>query len=474
MSRYEKLAEELAEMVQERNTLLGEIHDYAERSEDLEGEDADLWNKSVERFETLEAEIPEKEDQVQRLRKILDAEERAVEAPQGVRRAPVPGTRTETPWDAARTIGQPSEVRSAMLTAIGDEPRLTDAEKESATRTLERYDNARGDLARHIAATGHPDYRTAFTKMVISGVPNLTPAEGHAIDFERAMSLTDASGGFAVPFLLDPTIIDISDNDGLAANMRQYARVERGVSDVWNGVTSNGVTFSWDAEAAEVSDDTPTFAQPSITAHKGAGFVPFSIEISQDFAGLESELRREMAIGKSNLEEAGFITGTGSGQPTGIVVALDGSASNLTSAGVGAFVIADVYSTFEGLPERFEGNATWMMNKAIADLIRQFDTAGGAGLWTTLGGGIPSQLLGFNAVTNPFMDATIATGDDVLVFGDFRNYVIYDRIGMTAELVPHLFATANNLPSGQRGIYTHFRVGADSVNDNGFRLMEIQ
>jgi predicted phage gp36 major capsid-like protein len=44
---------------------------------------------------------------------------------------------------------------------------------------------------------------------------------------------------------------------------------------------------------------------------------------------------------------------------------------------------------------------------------------------------------------------------------------------MNVELVPHLFATANNRPSGQRGFYAWWRVGADSVNDAAFRLMNV-
>ena len=39
------------------------------------------------------------------------------------------------------------------------------------------------------------------------------------------------------------------------------------------------------------------------------------------------------------------------------------------------------------------------------------------------------------------------------------------------ELVPHLFHTDNNRPSGQRGWFAHARIGGNSVNDLGFRLL---
>ncbi|PWG74840.1 phage major capsid protein, partial [Enterococcus hirae] len=89
---------------------------------------------------------------------------------------------------------------------------------------------------------------------------------------ERAMSLTDNAGGYLVPFQLDPTVIITS--DGSTNPVRQIARKVVATGDTWNGVSSAAVSWSWDAEAAEVSDDATTFAQPSIPIYKAAGFVP--------------------------------------------------------------------------------------------------------------------------------------------------------------------------------------------------------
>lgn len=43
---------------------------------------------------------------------------------------------------------------------------------------------------------------------------------------------------------------------------------------------------------------------------------------------------------------------------------------------------------------------------------------------------------------------------------------------MTVEFLPHLVG-ANNRPTGQRGWYAYFRVGADSVNDGAFRMLNL-
>lgn len=69
------------------------------------------------------------------------------------------------------------------------------------------------------------------------------------------------------------------------------------------------------------------------------------------------------------------------------------------------------------------------------------------------------------------LDVTVGN-DNILVFGEFQNYVVADRVGTTVEFIPHLFALGNNRPSGQRGWYAYARVGADSVNDGAFRVLQ--
>lgn len=146
----------------------------------------------------------------------------------------------------------------------------------------------------------------------------ITPDEQRAL--ERAMSLTDSAGGYLVPFQLDPTVIITA--NGSRNQIRQVARQVVATGDVWNGVSSGAVSWSWDAEGAQVSDDSTTFAQPTVPVHKAAGFVPISIEALEDEANVTQEVARLLAFGRDTLEAAAFTTGSGSGQPTGIVTAL--------------------------------------------------------------------------------------------------------------------------------------------------------
>ncbi len=66
----------------------------------------------------------------------------------------------------------------------------------------------------------------------------------------------------------------------------------------------------------------------------------------------------------------------------------------------------------------------------------------------------------------PARSASPATGS---------NYLIADRLGITAELIPHLTAggTAIHYPSGQRGLYVYGRTGAAALVPNAFRALVV-
>jgi len=70
-------------------------------------------------------------------------------------------------------------------------------------------------------------------------------------------------------------------------------------------------------------------------------------------------------------------------------------------------------------------------------------------------------------------DTTTSTSANsgLVLVGDFQNYLIARRGGMSVELIPHLFSTTTNLPSGTRGWFAYSRIGGGVVNTSGFRLL---
>lgn len=457
----DQLTDEQETRFSELETILEEVHDVREGA-----------------ARGLLAEI-EREERREELRSRADAA--ASRGGRGLDSAPAANVRTGTdPYDVSElrfdTPGSElrSRAESAIEQTVGD---LDDSYRERAIELVRRNDDSQGTLAKRILATGSPAYRSAFQK--------LAGGHGHMLDQDerqalaRAQSLTDASGGFAVPFTLDPTII--MTNDGAANPFRQVSRVETIVTDSWNGVSSSGVSGGYSSEASEVSDDSATLAQPSVDVERWDVFVPFSFEIGQDWANLEGDVRMMVAEKRDEFDLDAFTTGNGTNQPTGIIDALSGGSSVVSPETAETFAAADVYAVEAALPPKYRrtaGQASWMAALGTAQTIRQFDSGGGADLWERIGAGLPPELLGYAFFENSAMDAAgdIDTGETadnfILVFGDWRNYLIVDRAGMNMELVPHLFGT-NRRPTGQRGFLAWGRTGAGSLNDNAFRVLNV-
>lgn len=341
-----------------------------------------------------------------------------------------------------------------------------DEARTNALRLIETKDQD-GSLARRYLETGSPLYERAFAK---------TLAEKPLNDSEaRALSTSNSDGGFAIPFTLDPTVIHT--NAQTVNPFRAVSRVVQITTDNWQGITTAGGTARYTTEADEVGDNSPQFGQPSIHPERADYFVPFSFELGQDWPNLQSEITMIAQEAKDDLEATKFAFGTGTDQPQGVLI---GGTAVYTTAGTAAFAVGDIYAAEERLAPRHRQRAVWVGNRSIYNRVRQFDTAGGANLWTEnlqrgLANQVPSpgntgyNLIGYPAYEASTMGTTIATGGTVAVLGDFNKYVIVDRVGMNVELVPHLFATNANRPSGQRGLLFFWRNSAKVVDPLAFR-----
>jgi len=325
-----------------------------------------------------------------------------------------------------------------------------------------------GEIAKRIILTGSPAYKRAFGK-ALAGKPR-TRDEDEALS-RASMSLTTTAGGFAVPYTLDPTVI--LTNNGSINPVRSIANVITITGNTWNGISSAGITASYDAEAAEVSNDAPTIAQPTANVEMARAFVPMSIEISEDWGSIQSELARLFSDAKDILESTQFLTGLGhaSTAPEGLLVGATGTRVTATAS---VLAVADLYAVENDLAPRWRSRASWTGGKAAYQKIRQFDTGGGASLWTQLRFGDPADLLGYPAYEwSDYSSAVTTPGSSVLTFGDFNQFTIIDRVGMSIEYIPHLFHTTSNFPSGQRGLFAYWRNTSDVTVAAAFKTIKI-
>lgn len=454
-----------SELVREVDDLRSQAQALLERTGS-----GDLVGRDAERFDELTAGIEQRKQQIERL-------ERAHELALSQIRSGGEGLASEGGSVGMHRIGEePGTVHHSSYDA--DRP-PANRERDAALRTVERSQKeglltaggaevvehlvgsgpapARSWAARWVTETGSAHYRNAFAKMVTDpqrGHLQWTAQEGDAwrrvtaLQAEqRAMSLTDVAGGFLVPYELDSTILLTS--DGSNNPLIKISRVIQTVSDVWHGVTSQGVVAEWLPESSEAADASPTLTQPAIPSYKASVFVPFSVELQGDATTLMQELARLLQDGADQLLAEAFTTGSGVGRPTGIISALADSSSVVTSDGSEALAASDIYKLQNALPPRFQARASWNANLAILNTIRQFETTNGALKFPELSMN-PPMLLGRSVYENSNMDGTINAAatetNHVLVYGDFSQFAVTLRTGSSLELVQHLMG-ANQRPT---------------------------
>lgn len=464
---------DLAEVRSRVDAILTEMEslDGAAGGHDLNGSLQTRWTEldSELEYRTQELRTLERSDRLRESREKY----RTVQVSAGL------SGRTAIPDDITRASG--AHVRDAAMALMDDRSaRHVDPSAKAGFSDLieKRTNDVDGDkIARHALATSRPEYRSAFQKIATSSVPVFSPEEVRAIEEVRSMSLTAGNGGYAVPVLLDPTII-LTGVYGSPNDILSLSRVETITTDKWTGVASAGVTWRWGAEVSEVTDNSSAITQPQITARKADGFVPFSVEVGADWPSFAADMSVMLTEGYRELLVEALTTGTnGSNQPDGLISSLDAltSPANLVVTTAGTLGTADLYDMFDALPVRFRHQAatSWISSTDVQNTIRQLGTSDPNFSVDITAGSVPS-FFGQKYVVNDYMqDMPSGTGNQpLLAVGDLKaGYLVAQRAGMTVEYVPHLFATANNRPSGQRGFYAFARVGAGVVNPQAFRLL---
>ena len=324
--------------------------------------------------------------------------------------------------------------------------------------------------ARYIEAAGDPAYERAFLKMCAN------PTRGHMLwtgeeqeAYGRAESLRTAmSEGVGLGAAMVPLVLDPSINLSSAGSNNPLRRISRNVvtvSNEWQGVTSAGATAEWKAEGAQAADGSPAVAAAPIPVYLADVDAIFSYELAMDAAGFLGELSRVLEDAIGLLTNAAFTLGVGTTQPSGVVP----NATQLAQSPTGAFAAAHVFQVQNALPPRFSANAQWCGNIAVSNAISQMVTANGSLMFPEIRPD-PQRLAGkpWNELSD--MTADMATaGRQYLLYGDFQQFVIVDRLPNYFQLLPGF--GANGRPTAQHHGFLIFRAGSDVLVPNALRVL---
>lgn len=247
------------------------------------------------------------------------------------------------------------------------------------------------------------------------------------VNFRDLVKGTTTAGGFTVP---------TSFFDRLMAHLIEVSAILRAGATVLNTTsgesiqvpktTAHSANAGIIAEAGSITESDPVFGQTTLGAFKYGIMIQVARELIED-TGVDLEGYLAMQAGRAlgNGFGAHAITGTGTGQPFGVVTQSTLGVTGGTGVG-GAFTgdnLIDLhYSVIE--PYRMSQACVWLMRDATVGAARKLKSTDGQYLWQPgLQAGAPDLLLGKRVVTDPNV-AAVGLSARSVAFGDFSQYFV--------------------------------------------------
>ena len=277
---------------------------------------------------------------------------------------------------------------------------------------------------------------------------------------------TDNEGGYFVPEDFRTQVIH---NTGVPGGVHRASCTQLTTS-LKDGYLPTMGSVSWAAIAEEAAygDNTPTVGQVTFTIRKAGGTVKVSNELLEDSAvNLPALLSQIFGEAQGRYEDQQLIEGDGSGEAEGLrTSATDGTDTDSTSA----VSIADIYTWYYDLPAQFRANASISTTSSFMQQVNTLDVTSSKGSLTAAPAdtllGRPTILFDGTGWDNA---AAIATNEEVGCIGDFRNYYLIDRIGMSMRRDDSIYV-AND----QVGFFARSRYDGRVGLADAFRIFKIQ
>jgi HK97 family phage major capsid protein len=312
------------------------------------------------------------------------------------------------------------------------------------------------------------EYTNAFVAFLRSGGKQATDALSEGFDplfggfalpslpgmssamYEGTLGSSNGAGGYAVNVPTDGQIIPLAVPD---LGVRSVARAIPTSTDVKLPSQSTfgtaGVKAESGASTNTFSESNPTLSQLTLSAFMMGLTHTVSWELLQDVSLFQEFGVRDLINAVSIAEDGFFVTGTGTGQPQGLVGNTGtGTGAAYLQESTGAYLLNatdDILGTLKG---SYFPNAAWLMSRATAVAIRKAQRQANlfAASWTREGGrdflhGFPVSY----SAAMPAIPTATSAGVVPILFGSFQDgYVIGDRggAGTFVKILDQPLATA--------------------------------
>ena len=381
MATIKELREQAAKTLTEARSLNDAISDKSTPEQRKEAEIA--VDKAL-------AEVADIEARSERLGKLEAAEKRAEEAREAEERSQREAKRPEMPAGEARNGGD-MDYRTAFHEYLRAEGQMGSMGSEARSVLQRGYTNVETRAQTTAVAAGGYTVPTELMNILVKSME----AWGPMYSEDVATVLTTSGGGQ----ITMPTVNDTASTAG--AHTEGATLTDDGGKDVTFGQKVLE-SFAYDTEWLRVSKE---LADDSIFA------------MEQVLGDLLGERLGRIA----NLQ---LTTGTGSSAPNGVVTA---STLGKTATGAAAITGDEIIDLVHSIDPayRMGPKVQFMFNDSTLAAIRKLKDGDGNYLWQmgNVQQGQPGTLLGYSYRINQAM-ASLATGNRVMLFGDFGKYYV--------------------------------------------------
>ena len=273
-----------------------------------------------------------------------------------------------------------------------------------------------------------PEYRSAFFKSLLG--KDLTEGEQRAFTAAQAEKRADAFNTLSNSAAVVPD-----------ATLNEVIRPARGVNGLYNEVRLFNVpanlsvpvgtaadAASWHVEGSAVDRKSVTTAAVTFSAYELIKVLSMSAAVKRmEIAAFEGYMTEELRNAIADAIGAAIVSGTGSGQPTGILSGVTWTGAN--SMTTSALTADNLLALIAKLPPAYAGGAKFAMSTAtLFGNVYPLKDGEGRYLFTDTEGGGVHRLFGFPVV----LDDNLPAGN--ILFGNFRYYGVNVPEGVAVEV----------------------------------------
>lgn len=308
---------------------------------------------------------------------------------------------------------------------------------------------------------------TIFKKWLLGGMQDLNDQERRVMQrraapvIQAAQSVgTTTAGGFLVPqSFSDRLEVALKYYSGVMENA-EVIETDSGADMPWPTVNDTTQVGAILAENATISAQDVTFASVTLKAYMYTSkLIAVSLQLMQDsFFNMENLIADIAGERLGRIFNTHFTTGTGSGQPNGIVTAA-ASGKVGTTGQTTSVIYDDLIDLIHSIDPAYRRGSKWMANDSSIKVVRKLKDSQNRPLWEpSVQAGQPDTLLGYPVVTNNDVAAMAANAKSIL-FGALNKYKVRRVRGMTLMRLNERYADAL-----QVGFFAFARVDGNLID----------